>query len=74
MLFHRGFQDLGGQCVEGRIDLADQHNRPFNEACNLSQQTFIFDDFETEREGLVGGVVPDHLGTFVGAQHDVCAL
>ena len=74
VLFHRGFQHLGRQPVKRRIDLTDQHNRPFDQPCNLTQQALILDHLKPQREGLVCGIIPDHFGPLVSAQHHMRAL
>ena len=68
MLFHRGLKHLGRQAKEGLVDLAREHHGPFDKARNLGQKPFVLNDFEARGKGLIGGVMPDRLGAFFGAE------
>ena len=74
VLFHRRLQHFGRQAKESIINLAHQHHRPFDQSCDLGQQTTVFDHLKPKRKGLMGGVMPDRLGPFIGAQDDLGAL
>ena len=74
MFLHRGFQHLGRQVQKRLIDLAHQHDGPFDKTGNLGQKAFVFDHVQPLGESLIGGIGPDVFCPLGGVQHYESAL
>ena len=64
MLLHRGLQHFRRQAQKRLVDLAHQHNRPFDQPCNLGQQALILDHFKAVCKGLICRLGPDRPRAF----------
>ena len=74
MFFHRCLQNFVWQFIKCWVDLTQQDNRPFNKPCDLGQKPAILDDLKSQRERLIGRIVPNHIGAFIRAQHNIGTL
>ena len=62
---------LVGDREEILLELAHQHDRPFDEAGDLLEQPLVLDQFEAGGEGEVGGVVRDHVAAPLRVEDDL---
>ena len=56
------------------LELAHQHDRPFDQARHLLEQALVLDEFEPVGEGEVAGVGEDDLLAAVGVDDDLGRL
>ena len=70
----RGPDHFRRNVEERRLEFAHQHDRPFDEACDLFEQTLVFDELEPLREGEAFGVGEDDRLASVGVEHDLGLL
>ena len=63
--------DLGGDGQKVLLEVAHQHDRPFDQARHFLEQAFVLDQFEPVGEGEVPGVGEDDLLAAVGVEHDL---
>jgi hypothetical protein len=66
--------DVVGDCEEILLELAHQHDRPFDQAGDLIEQTLVLDQFEAGGEGEIARVRQDDLLAALGIEHDPGAL
>ena len=66
--------DFGRDCQEILLELAHQHDRPFDQARHLLQQALVLDQLEPVGEGEVLGVGEDDLLAAVGVEDDLRRL
>ena len=59
VLAHRGLEHFGGQVQIGVVNLAHQHDRPFNQPRDFGQKALILDHFQPVGESLRCGIRPD---------------
>ena len=66
-----GADDFGRQVEERRLELAHQHDRPFDQARDFLKQAFVLDERQPLSEGEVFGVGEDDRLAPVGVEHDL---
>ena len=69
-----GADDFGRQVEERRLELAHQHDRPFDQARNFLKQAFVLDQRQPLRESKVFGIGEDDRLAAVGVEHDLRLL
>ena len=62
--------DFGGNVEEARLELAHQHDRPFDEPRDLLEQALVLDELEPLGEGEAAGVGRNDRLAAVGVEHD----
>ena len=69
-----GADHFGRQVEERRLELAHQHDRPFDQARDFLEQAFVLDERQPLSEGEVLGVGEDDRLAPVGVEHDLGLL